>query len=83
LTGAVQFDAAPVIASMQQLGIGLAVAIFLDATIVRGLLLPSVMSLLGERNRYLPRSLDRLIPGRAIASDVAEPAGVSAMRKAA
>jgi len=68
---------------MQQLGIGLAVAIFLDATVVRGLLLASVMSLLGERNRYLPRRLDRLIPERAIASDVAEPAGVSAMRKAA
>jgi uncharacterized membrane protein YdfJ with MMPL/SSD domain len=48
--------------SMKQLGVGLAVAIFLDATIVRGLLVPAVMSLLGERNWYLPRWLDRLIP---------------------
>ena len=48
--------------SLQQLGVGLAVAIFLDATIVRGLLLPAVMSLLGERNWYLPRWLDRIIP---------------------
>jgi RND superfamily putative drug exporter len=50
--------------SMKQLGVGLAVAIFLDATIVRGLLVPAVMSLLGERNWYLPRWLDRLIPGQ-------------------
>jgi uncharacterized membrane protein YdfJ with MMPL/SSD domain len=47
---------------MKQLGVGLAVAIFLDATIVRGLLVPAVMSLLGERNWYLPRWLDRLLP---------------------
>jgi uncharacterized membrane protein YdfJ with MMPL/SSD domain len=48
--------------SMKQLGIGLAVAIFLDATIVRGLLVPAVMSLLGERNWYLPRWIDRRLP---------------------
>jgi uncharacterized membrane protein YdfJ with MMPL/SSD domain len=47
--------------SMKQLGVGLAVAIFLDATIVRGLLVPAVMTLLGERNWYLPRWLERLI----------------------
>jgi putative drug exporter of the RND superfamily len=50
------------VVSMKQLGVGLAVAIFLDATIVRGLLVPATMSLLGERNWYLPRWLDRLIP---------------------
>jgi RND superfamily putative drug exporter len=50
------------VTSMKQLGVGLAVAIFIDATIVRGLLLPAVMSLLGEGNWYLPRWLDRLIP---------------------
>jgi RND superfamily putative drug exporter len=49
------------VTSMKQLGVGLAVAIFLDATIVRGLLLPAVMTLLGERNWYLPQWLDRLI----------------------
>ena len=47
--------------SMKQLGVGLAVAIFLDATVVRGLLLPAVMTLLGERNWYLPRWLERLM----------------------
>jgi uncharacterized membrane protein YdfJ with MMPL/SSD domain len=46
---------------MKQLGVGLAVAILLDATVVRGLLLPAVMTLLGERNWYLPRWLERLI----------------------
>jgi RND superfamily putative drug exporter len=49
------------VTSMKQLGVGLAVAIFLDATIVRGLLLPAVMTMLGEHNWYVPRWLDRLI----------------------
>jgi putative drug exporter of the RND superfamily len=52
------------VVSMQQLGVGLAVAIFIDATIVRGLLVPAVMTLLGERNWYLPRWLERLISRR-------------------
>jgi RND superfamily putative drug exporter len=41
----------------KQMGIGLAVAVLLDATIIRGVLLPAAMKLLGERNWYLPRSL--------------------------
>jgi len=45
---------------MQQMGIGLAVAVLLDATLVRMVLLPAVMMLLGERNWYLPRLLHRL-----------------------
>ncbi|MGC0415062.1 MMPL family transporter [Embleya sp. AB8] len=43
--------------SMKQFGVGLAVAVLLDATIIRGLLLPAVMSLLGDHNWYLPRWL--------------------------
>jgi RND superfamily putative drug exporter len=43
--------------SMKEMGIGLATAVLLDATLVRGCLLPSVMKLLGERNWYLPRWL--------------------------
>jgi len=39
---------------MQQMGFGLAVAVFLDATIVRTVLVPASMELLGERNWYLP-----------------------------
>jgi putative drug exporter of the RND superfamily len=44
----------------KQLSVGLAVAVLLDATIVRGVLLPSVMTLLGDRNWYLPRWLSWL-----------------------
>jgi uncharacterized membrane protein YdfJ with MMPL/SSD domain len=53
------------VTSMKQLGVGLAVAIFLDATVVRGLLVPAVMTLLGERNWYLPRWLQRVLAPRA------------------
>jgi RND superfamily putative drug exporter len=42
---------------MQQMGFGLAVAVLLDATIVRSVMVPSVMELLGDRNWYLPRWL--------------------------
>jgi uncharacterized membrane protein YdfJ with MMPL/SSD domain len=41
----------------KQLGIGLAVAILLDATLVRAILLPATMKLLGDKNWYLPRKL--------------------------
>jgi RND superfamily putative drug exporter len=43
--------------SLQQMGFGLAVAVFLDATVVRSILVPSAMKLLGDRNWYLPRWL--------------------------
>jgi RND superfamily putative drug exporter len=42
---------------MKQLGVGLAAAILIDATIVRAVLLPATMKLLGKRNWYLPTSL--------------------------
>jgi putative drug exporter of the RND superfamily len=43
-------------------GVGLAVAVFLDATLVRMLLVPATMELLGERNWWLPKWLDRILP---------------------
>ena len=43
-------------------GLGLAVAIFLDATVVRMVLVPAVMTLMGEANWWLPGWLDRLLP---------------------
>ncbi|MET8566336.1 MMPL family transporter [Streptomyces flaveolus] len=46
--------------SMKQMGVGLAAAVLIDATVIRGVLLPAVMSLLGERNWYLPKWLHRL-----------------------
>ena len=42
------------------MGFGLAVAVFLDATIVRSVLVPAAMRLLGDRNWYLPRWLEWL-----------------------
>jgi len=47
---------------LKEMGVGLAVAVLLDATVVRALLLPAVMKLLGPRNWYLPRWLGWL-PG--------------------
>ena len=48
------------------MGTGLASAIFLDATIVRMLLVPATMELLGDRNWWLPQWLDQLIPHVAV-----------------
>ncbi|MET7437852.1 MMPL family transporter [Streptomyces sp. NPDC005568] len=45
--------------SMKQMGVGLAAAVLIDATIIRGVLLPAVMALLGERNWYFPKWLHR------------------------
>jgi uncharacterized membrane protein YdfJ with MMPL/SSD domain len=48
------------ITGLQEMGFGLAVAVFLDATIVRSILVPSEMKLLGDRNWYLPKWLQWL-----------------------
>ena len=47
---------------LKLMGIGLATAIFLDATVVRMLLVPATMELLGDKNWWLPRWLDRILP---------------------
>ena len=57
----VSFAAAP-IATVSQLGVGLTVAILLDATVVRIVLLPALMLLLGDRVWHVPTALDRLLP---------------------
>ena len=44
----------------KQMGVGLAAAVLIDATIIRGVLLPAVMKLLGDWNWYLPKRLDWL-----------------------
>ncbi|MBX9393793.1 MMPL family transporter [Streptomyces sp. TRM72054] len=73
--------------SMKQMGVGLAAAVLIDATIIRGVLLPAVMALLGERNWYLPKWLNRLpdlthdeapeaITHKAAAADEGEPVRV-------
>jgi RND superfamily putative drug exporter len=51
---------------LQQFGLGLAVAILVDAFVIRCLILPAVMQLLGARAWWLPRWLDRRMPALAI-----------------
>ena len=53
----------------KQMGVGLAVAVLIDATIVRAVLLPATMKLLGDSNWYLPRGLAWLprVSGEAVA----------------
>ena len=48
--------------TVKQFGIGLAVAVILDATVVRCLLVPALMILMGKINWYMPRWLDRVVP---------------------
>ncbi len=48
--------------TVKQFGIGLAVAVVLDATVVRCLLVPALMILMGKINWYMPRWLDRAVP---------------------
>ncbi len=50
---------------MKEMGIGLAAAVLIDATIVRGVLLPATMKLLGDWNWYLPNWLEWLPQPRA------------------
>jgi RND superfamily putative drug exporter len=49
---------------VKALGLGIAIAVLLDATIVRALLVPATMRLLGDRNWWLPRRVRRLMPRR-------------------
>ena len=57
--------AAGQLVQFQQMGFGVAVALLLDATVIRSVVLPSLLGLLGERAWYLPRWLSWLpAPGR-------------------
>ncbi|MEA2513189.1 MAG: putative drug exporter of the superfamily [Thermomicrobiales bacterium] len=65
--------------ALQQIGFGLAAAVILDATVVRCVLTPAVMELLGDANWYLPRWLRWLPdPGVARGERIAEPASLPA-----
>jgi RND superfamily putative drug exporter len=63
-------------AMIQQLGLGLAVAVFVDATVIRSIVLPAVMTLLGDWNWYLPSFL-RWLPRVTIEAEP-EPDGPEA-----
>ncbi|MGY1605301.1 MMPL family transporter [Geodermatophilus sp. SYSU D00815] len=67
--------------SMKQIGLGLAIAVLLDATVVRAVLLPAVMRLLGEANWYLPRWLGWLPAMRHDAEPVPAPVPVPSPRR--
>jgi RND superfamily putative drug exporter len=64
--------------ALKLIGLGLAVAVAIDASIVRIVLVPATMELLGEANWWLPRWLDRILPHLAVDRPAAEPAGVPA-----
>jgi uncharacterized membrane protein YdfJ with MMPL/SSD domain len=55
---------------MKQFGVGLGAAVLIDATIVRGVLLPATMKLLGDWNWYLPKWLEWLPKGPSIEGDL-------------
>ena len=48
--------------TVKMMGLGLATAVFVDATIIRMVLVPATMELLGDANWWLPRWLDRILP---------------------
>jgi RND superfamily putative drug exporter len=67
---------------VRMLGLGLAVAVLLDVTLVRMLLVPATMELLGARNWWIPAWLDRIVPRLSVEgtdqpADAAAPAPVS------
>ncbi|HVB94334.1 MAG TPA: MMPL family transporter [Acidimicrobiales bacterium] len=59
-------------------GLGLAASIFIDATLVRMILVPSVMELLGRSNWYMPSWLDRLVPTLGVEVETDDHVGRSA-----
>ena len=75
MVGAFAIFATLPIIDMKEMGIGLAAAVLIDATIVRAVLLPATMKLLGDWNWYLPKWLEwlpRLEHDREVAPE-AEP----------
>ena len=57
---------------IEMFGLGLAAAVLLDALIVRSIIVPGVMLILGKANWWLPRSLDRVLPHLNVEGDVTE-----------
>jgi len=54
---------------VKQIGLGLAVAVLIDATLVRMVLVPGVMELLGKANWWLPGPLARVLPKTSLRED--------------
>ncbi len=62
---------------VKMFGIGLAAAVAIDATIVRIVLVPATMKLLGDRNWWLPRWLDRILPNLDVEGHSLDLAGIT------
>ncbi|HET7093422.1 MAG TPA: MMPL family transporter, partial [Thermomicrobiales bacterium] len=54
---------------IKALGFGIALAVLLDATVIRALVVPATMRLLGEWNWWLPSPVRRLLPARALVEE--------------
>jgi RND superfamily putative drug exporter len=52
--------------SLTLMGLGLTTAVLVDASLVRLLLVPATMELLGDRNWWFPKALDRVLPRLAV-----------------
>ncbi len=66
--------------SVKQIGLGLAVAVLIDATVVRMVLVPAVMELLGRANWWLPRPLARILPRTTLPEVLPEAAALQPVR---
>ena len=64
--------------TVKMMGVGMATAVLIDATVVRMVLVPATMSLLGTANWWLPGWLDRILPHLDVDGHLPEPAGRSA-----
>jgi RND superfamily putative drug exporter len=60
---------------LQQVGLGFAAAIFVDAYLIRTVLVPAVMHVLGRANWWLPAWLDKILPRLHVESAQLPPAG--------
>ena len=67
------------VAGLQELGVGLALGVLVDATVVRGLLMPGLMAMLGRWNWWLPASVARVARVKASPLADGEESGLLAM----
>jgi putative drug exporter of the RND superfamily len=68
LTFVVGFD----LRQVKEIGLGLAVAVLVDASLVRMVLVPATMEILGDANWWLPRWLDKAIPHVSVERELQE-----------
>jgi RND superfamily putative drug exporter len=69
--------------TIKMIGLGMATAVFLDAILVRTILVPAIMHVLGDRNWWLPEWLNRHLPHLDIEGEIIEPPRAEEMPVAA